>query len=51
MSDDEMSPRDLDILRRLVGGKMEIAEDPVNLERKEAWYKYDARPRPTSPCC
>ena len=33
---------DLDILRRLAARKAEIAEDPVNLERKELWYRHDA---------
>jgi len=33
---------DIDILRRLAGRKAEIAQDPVNLERKELWYKHDA---------
>ena len=34
---------DIDILRRLAERKVEIAQDPVNLERKELWYKHDAR--------
>ncbi|MCK4284291.1 MAG: hypothetical protein KAX44_08240 [Candidatus Brocadiae bacterium] len=41
-NDNAMSPRDLDILRRLVAKKMEMAADPVNLECKAAWYAYDA---------
>ena len=34
--------RDVDVLRRLAERKLEIAQDPVNLERKECWYKLDA---------
>jgi len=49
MSDEKITPRDLDILRRLVARKLEIASDPVNLQRKEAWYKYDARDPGTRP--
>jgi hypothetical protein len=34
--------RDIDLLRRLAERKAEIAQDPVNLERSELWYKLDA---------
>lgn len=37
-----MDSKDRDILRRLAGRKAEIAADPVNLERREAWYRLDA---------
>ena len=29
-------------LRELAKRKLEIAHDPVNLERKQAWYNYDS---------
>jgi hypothetical protein len=39
---------DVDILRRLAERKAQIAQDPVNLERRDAWYRLDAgtAPRP-----
>ena len=39
---------DTDVLRRLAERKAEIAQDPVNTERREAWYRLDAgdAPRP-----
>jgi len=36
-----LSPRDTDILRRLAERKTAIADDPVNKERRELWYKLD----------
>ena len=36
-----MNNKDRDILRRLAERKMRMAEDPVNLERREAWYALD----------
>ena len=33
---------DLEILRRLAARKREIAEDPLNLERRDLWYRHDA---------
>jgi len=36
------SQHDVDILRRLAGRKAQIAEDPVNIERRAAWYAHDA---------
>ena len=33
--------KDRDILRRLAERKMQMATDPVNLERREAWYALD----------
>lgn len=33
---------DMDVLRRLAERKVEIARDPVNIERKNLWYKFDA---------
>ena len=35
-------PREREILRRLAARKAEIAADPANLERREAWYRHDA---------
>jgi len=37
-----LTPKDLDILRRLGERKRAIAEDPVNAERRRAWYALDA---------
>lgn len=37
-----LPPKDLDILRRLGERKRAIAEDPVNVERRQAWYALDA---------
>ena len=34
--------RDVDVLRRLAARKLEIAEDPQNLERRELWYRHDS---------
>ena len=36
------SEHDLEVLRRLAGRKREIAEDPLNVERRRLWYKHDA---------
>ena len=33
---------DIDILRRMAERKAQIARDPLNLERKDLWYKHDA---------
>ncbi|MEI6808471.1 MAG: hypothetical protein WCN95_07090 [bacterium] len=33
---------DIDILRRLAERKVKLANDPVNEERREAWYLHDA---------
>ncbi len=44
MSSETLSPKDIDILRRLAARRAEIAADPVNLEKKEAWYAHDAGP-------
>ena len=38
----QLPQHDLDILRRLAARKAEIAADPINLERRELWYKHDA---------
>ena len=38
----KLGKHDLDILRRLAERKLELADDPVNVERREAWYKLDA---------
>lgn len=40
--DCHISPYDAEALRRLAERKAEIAQDPVNLERKEAWLQLDA---------
>ena len=37
-----LNSHDLDVLRRMAGRKAAIAADPVNLERKAAWYAHDA---------
>ncbi len=42
MSTEPIPQTDRDILRRLAARKVEIAHDPVNLERKAAWYRLDA---------
>ena len=34
--------KDLQIVRELARRKLEIAHDPVNLERKQAWYNLDS---------
>ncbi len=36
-----VSPRDREILRSLARRKMELAQDPVNQERREAWLRHD----------
>ncbi|MBT3273007.1 MAG: hypothetical protein HN368_07625 [Spirochaetales bacterium] len=36
-----VSAADRDVIRRLANRKMEIASDPVNLERKALWYKHN----------
>ena len=38
----QLSQHDLDTLHRLAERKAEISQDPVNRERREAWYKHDA---------
>ena len=38
----KLSQHDLDILRRLGRRKAQLAADPVNIERREAWYAHDA---------
>src|SRR5690606_15576355 len=38
----QLSSHDLTILRRLAERQAEIAADPVNAERREAWYKLDS---------
>ncbi|MDD5704557.1 MAG: hypothetical protein PHR35_01430 [Kiritimatiellae bacterium] len=38
----KISKHDTAILRRLAKRNAEMAADPVNLERKEAWYRLDA---------
>lgn len=38
----KIEEQDRTVLRRLAKRKAEIAADPVNLERKELWYKLDA---------
>jgi hypothetical protein len=43
-----LNGRDLEILRRLAGRKMEIAQDPVNLKKRERWYAFDEE-KPSSP--
>jgi len=43
MSDEpKLIQHDIDVLRRLAERKAEIAQDPVNLKRKELWYQLDA---------
>ncbi len=44
----EIPRNDIDILRRLAERKVTIANDPVNLERRQAWYRLDTgdAPRP-----
>jgi len=44
MSEDRIKlPKgDIEILRRLADRKAKIANDPVNVERREAWYRHDA---------
>ncbi|HUU11266.1 MAG TPA: hypothetical protein VM431_12125 [Phycisphaerae bacterium] len=37
-----LNSHDLDVLRRMAGRKAAIAADPVNLQRKAAWYAHDA---------
>jgi hypothetical protein len=37
-----LSSEDLQILRTLARRKAEIAADPINLERRQAWYRLDA---------
>ena len=45
MSDEpKLQTHDTDIIRRLAERKIEIAQDPVNLERKKLWYKHDTGP-------
>ena len=42
MSQQTIPAKDLEILRRLLARKIDIADDPVNCERRDAWYKFDA---------
>jgi len=43
MNETTLPPKkDIDMLRRLAARRMEIAEDPVNRERREAWYNLDS---------
>ena len=42
MSDNVIPQKDVDVLRRLVARKVEIVDDPVNVERRKAWYAFDA---------
>lgn len=37
----KLNRHDIDILQRLAERKAEIAQDPVNLERKKLWYQHD----------
>jgi hypothetical protein len=37
-----LNAHDLDIIRRLAARKAQIAADPVNRERRERWYAFDA---------
>lgn len=39
---EKLKGNDRDILRALAEEKLRISQDPVNIERKEAWYKLDA---------
>lgn len=39
---DTISTHDRDVLRRLAERKASIAADPVNLERRDLWYRHDA---------
>ena len=42
-ADGSMIPvADLDVLRRLAARKAQIAEDPVNRERRDMWLRHDA---------
>ena len=36
------SQKDIDCVRRLAARKVEIAHDPLNMERKRLWYAHDA---------
>jgi hypothetical protein len=40
----KLTSSDRDTLRRLAARKMEIAHDPVNLERRAAWLRHDDGP-------
>lgn len=39
-----VSDHDRDILRRLAEAHVRLSEDPVNVERHEAWYRHDEGP-------
>lgn len=41
MGPSKLIQHDIDILHRLAERKVEIAQEPVNLERKKLWYKHD----------
>jgi len=46
MSEDStLSQHDCDVLRRLGARKRELSEDPVNVERRQAWYALDSGER------
>jgi hypothetical protein len=38
----QLSKKDINRLRELAKRRLEIANDPVNLERRQAWYSHDA---------
>jgi len=40
--EDMPTQKDIDILRGLAARRIEIADDPVNRERREAWYNLDS---------
>jgi len=40
--DDRIPQKDIDILRGLAERKAAIAQDSINLERKDAWYRMDS---------
>ena len=42
MAENTIPQKDRDILRRLLARKIEIANEPVNCERRDAWYRFDA---------
>lgn len=39
---DALPEHDRDVLRRLAARQVEIAESPLNVERRELWYKHDS---------
>ena len=40
----QYNQQEIDIVRRLAERKARIAADPVNIERRNAWYAHDAGP-------